>query len=67
LERGLTQEDLAEHAELNVSYVGFIERGENVPTLTIVLNIADALSIDVGELLRDVRKSRRRGSAASSG
>ena len=59
-ERGITQEDLAELADLNVSYIGFIERGENVPTLTIVLNLAEALGIEVGELLRDVATKRHR-------
>jgi DNA-binding XRE family transcriptional regulator len=34
-ERRLTQEVFAERTELSVSYIGFIERGENVPTLTI--------------------------------
>jgi len=37
-----------ELTELDVSYFGFIERGENVPTLTIGLNIAEAFSVDVG-------------------
>lgn len=58
MERGLTQEALAERAELNVSYIGFIERGENVPTLTIVLNLADALHVDAADLVGEV--SRRR-------
>jgi transcriptional regulator with XRE-family HTH domain len=59
-ERGITQEQLAELADLNVSYIGFIERGENVPTLTIVLNLAEAFDIEVGDLLRDVARRRRR-------
>jgi transcriptional regulator with XRE-family HTH domain len=57
-ERGLTQEALAELAEVNVSYIGFIERGENVPTLTIVLNLAEALSTDPAELVREVVRKR---------
>ena len=57
-ERGLTQEVLAERTDLSVSYIGFIERGENVPTLTIVLNLADALGVDAADLVREV--SRRR-------
>jgi transcriptional regulator with XRE-family HTH domain len=57
-ERGLTQERLAELAELNVSYIGFLERGENVPTLTIVLNLADALDVDAADLVREVARSR---------
>jgi transcriptional regulator with XRE-family HTH domain len=57
-ERRLTQEALAERTDLSVSYIGFIERGENVPTLTIVLNLADALNIDAAELVREVARKR---------
>jgi transcriptional regulator with XRE-family HTH domain len=56
--RGLTQEALAERTELSVSYIGFIERGENVPTLTIVLNLAEALDIDAADLVRQVSRKR---------
>jgi transcriptional regulator with XRE-family HTH domain len=57
-DRGLTQEALAERTELSVSYIGFIERGENVPTLTIVLNLADALKVDAADLIREVSRNR---------
>jgi transcriptional regulator with XRE-family HTH domain len=57
-ERGFTQETLAERTDLSVSYIGFIERGENVPTLTIVLNLAEALNVDAADWVREV--SRRR-------
>jgi transcriptional regulator with XRE-family HTH domain len=56
--RGLTQEKLAELAELNVSYIGFLERGENVPTLTIVLNLARALDVPAADLVREVVRKR---------
>jgi transcriptional regulator with XRE-family HTH domain len=52
-ERGLTQEQLAERAEVSATYVGFVERGDNVPTLTIILQLADALGVSAAELLRD--------------
>jgi transcriptional regulator with XRE-family HTH domain len=56
--RGLTQEKLAELADLNVSYIGFLERGENVPTLTIVLNLARALDVHATDLVREVERKR---------
>jgi transcriptional regulator with XRE-family HTH domain len=56
--RGLTQEKLAELADLNVSYIGFLERGENVPTLTIVLNLAHALDVHASDLVREVARKR---------
>jgi transcriptional regulator with XRE-family HTH domain len=52
-ERDLSQERLAEAANLTADYVGFIERGENVPTLTVLLKLAKALSVDASELLRE--------------
>jgi transcriptional regulator with XRE-family HTH domain len=51
--RGLTQEQLAERAEVSATYIGFVERGDNVPTLTIVLQIASALGVRASELLSD--------------
>lgn len=56
--KGMTQEQLAEAADLNVSYIGFVERGENVPTLTIVLNLAVALQVATSSLLEDVASQR---------
>ena len=57
-DRGLTQEKLAELADLNVSYIGFLERGENVPTLGIVLDLAEALEVDAGDLVREIARKR---------
>jgi transcriptional regulator with XRE-family HTH domain len=51
--RGLTQEQLAERADVSATYIGFVERGDNVPTLTIVIQIASALDVRAAELLRD--------------
>ena len=56
--RGLTQDKLAELADLNVSYIGFLERGENVPTLTIVLDLARALDVHAADLVREVARKR---------
>jgi transcriptional regulator with XRE-family HTH domain len=51
--RGLSQEALAERATLTADYVGFVERGENVPTLTVILKLALALDYAVTDLLSD--------------
>jgi transcriptional regulator with XRE-family HTH domain len=56
---GLTQEALAELADLNVSYIGFLERGENVPTLTILLNLANALDVKAADLVGEVARKRK--------
>jgi transcriptional regulator with XRE-family HTH domain len=52
-ERGLSQEALAERANLAADYLGFIERGENVPTLTVILKLAKALGVDAADLLAE--------------
>lgn len=51
LERQLTQEQLAEAAELHWSYIGQIERGERNLTLKNVLRLARGLGISAGALV----------------
>lgn len=50
-ERGMSQERLAEAANLTEDYIGFIERGENVPTLTVILKLAKGLDVDACDLV----------------
>ena len=49
--RGLSQEKLAEMAELHRNYIGVIERAEQSATLATVAKIARALSVTPCELL----------------
>ena len=51
--RGLTQAQLAESASLSPTYLGILERGENVPTLSVILQLASALEVHPMELFRD--------------
>jgi transcriptional regulator with XRE-family HTH domain len=50
LQRGMTQELLAEKADLHVNFVSLIERGLTSPALDTICLIADALEISVSEL-----------------
>jgi transcriptional regulator with XRE-family HTH domain len=50
-ERGLTQEQLAFEAELDLTYVGGIERGKRNPSLLVMVRIAEALSVPLPKLL----------------
>jgi len=47
---GLTQEELAERAGLDRSYIGGVERGDRNPTLIFIEKIAEGLDIDLAEL-----------------
>jgi transcriptional regulator with XRE-family HTH domain len=50
----LSQEKLAEKANLHRTYIGMIERGEKNITLLNIVKIAKALNIKITELLKDL-------------
>jgi transcriptional regulator with XRE-family HTH domain len=52
LERGLTQEALADEVELAVTYVGQLERGRRNPTLAVVERVARVFRVDPIDILR---------------
>ncbi len=52
---GATQEDIADAAQLDVGYLGKIERGQRNPSLKKLVRIADALGVLPGKLF-SVRK-----------
>jgi len=51
LELQLSQEELANEAEIPLSQIGRIERGETNPTISTLFVIAEALKIDLSVLL----------------
>lgn len=57
-ERNITQERLAELADLNLSYLSEIERGQANVSLSVVNSIAEALEISVAELLVEIPRSK---------
>ncbi len=48
--RGLTQQGLADRANLTMNYVFRLEKGERNPTLLILHDLAKALQVRVREL-----------------
>ena len=52
-QRAFTQEKLAFDAEIDLTYVGSIERGKRNPSLLVMARIADALSVPLAKLLHD--------------
>lgn len=68
VERGLSQERLAELMASNVTYLSGVERGKENPTLDFLLKVADALQADLVDLFvftwlqmsdKDLRKRMR--------
>jgi transcriptional regulator with XRE-family HTH domain len=52
-ERGYSQEELAERADLHRNYVGGVERGERNIGLENIVKLAKALSVSPKELFAD--------------
>lgn len=53
LERGLTQETLAEKADIGLMYFGEIERGVKMPSMNVFIKIIEALGISADYVLRN--------------
>lgn len=51
-DRGLTQEQLAFEAALDLTYVGGIERGRRNPSLLVMARLAAALKVNIADLVR---------------
>lgn len=49
---GLTQEQVALQADIDLTYMGGIERGRRNPTVLVLARLADALGVDPTELLK---------------
>lgn len=53
LQRGLTQEELAFEADIDLTYMGGIERGKRNPSLLVMARIAGALSVPLAKLIAE--------------
>jgi transcriptional regulator with XRE-family HTH domain len=49
---GLTQEQLALEARIDLTYAGGIERGRRNPSVKVLARIAEALGVEPAELIR---------------
>lgn len=52
LENQLSQEELADRAELDRTYVSQLERAKCNPSLLVLSKVADSLGVEVVDLLR---------------
>lgn len=59
IERGLTQENLAEKAQFHFTYIGQLERGEKQASLTTIEKIVNALEITFEELFSFINDNEK--------
>lgn len=55
MKRGMSQERLAEEADLHRTYVGSIERGERNVALKNILRLSRALSVTPSDLMKGMK------------
>lgn len=48
---GMSQEKLAEKADLHRTYIGSLERSEKIPSLITIVKIARALNVNISDLI----------------
>lgn len=58
-EKGLSQDNLAEKAELSSNYLSHIENFRSIPSLETVLKLCDALDITPNELLLGIEDTQK--------
>jgi transcriptional regulator with XRE-family HTH domain len=51
-EKGLSQEELADRAEIHQTYLSGVERGRRNPTVVVLQRIAEALGADIEDIVR---------------
>src|SRR5215207_3794615 len=66
LDRQMTQETLAELASLNYKYIGRIELGKADPGADVLVRLARALAVPVGELFETITPTGASGGGAPS-
>lgn len=60
LQAGYSQEELADRCGLHRTYIGMIERAEKNITILNMEKIADALTVSLSMLVRDIHSGQRR-------
>jgi transcriptional regulator with XRE-family HTH domain len=58
-EVGISQEKLAENANLHRTYVSSVERGKRNISLVNIERLAAALGVSMGELMPDTKRPRQ--------
>lgn len=50
--KGMTQEQLALEAKIDLTYAGGIERGKRNPSVLVLARVAEALGVEPADLLK---------------
>ncbi|WP_371229068.1 helix-turn-helix domain-containing protein [Pseudomonas sp. QE6] len=58
-EAGLSQEKLAEKADIQRNYVSLLERGEYQPTISVIFTLAAALECSPSALIAEVEATMK--------
>jgi len=58
-ERGWSIASLARRLAMNPTHLGVLEGGGNIPSLSTILRLGDALGIEGAEIVREVEQMRR--------
>lgn len=53
-EKGLSQEELADRADINRNYIGMIERSENAASVDMLEKLAEALEVKPVEFFQEI-------------
>lgn len=53
----MSQEALADEANVHRTYVSMLERGVSNPTLSVIFDLAEALETTMASLMREIEES----------
>ena len=60
LEKGWQKKTLAERIRISPQYMGIIERGENIPSLKIILDLLETLGGSVSQTMDELLTARKK-------
>ena len=58
---GISQEELALRADVDRTFISRLERGVRQPTITTLINLAEALSVSAADLVGETENVHRHG------
>ena len=58
IQRGMTQEALAEAAGIHHTYVGLLERGQRIPTIDVAERLATALGKKLSAIIEEAERGK---------